>query len=67
MSIEPAIKRALEKGRDQFKDDAKFRALEDYYREMQKRGWVKQPEYTIPPIDTAGRRRFQAHTPKGPR
>ena len=57
MTIEEKLKEVLvgEKEREQ---DAKFKALRDFYETMKKGGLIRKQEYTLPPVDTIGRSLF---------
>lgn len=48
-----------EKGRE-FATNSDFIRLRDFYEEMKKRGLVIKQDYSLPPLDTAGQRLYQA-------
>ena len=48
-----------EKERD-FSSDPAFVRLREFYEEMKRQGLAKKQEYSLPPLDTAGQRLFQA-------
>lgn len=49
----------LEKGRE-FASDPDFVRLRDFFEEMKRQGLAKKQEYSLPPLDTAGQRLYQA-------
>lgn len=49
----------LEKERE-FASDPDFVRLREFYEEMKRQGVAKKQEYSLPPLDTAGQRLYQA-------
>ena len=56
MNIKEKIEQALEGKRESLLADPEFTKLQEFYLEMQRLGVVRKQEYTLPPLDTTGRR-----------
>ncbi len=56
MKIADKIQQATKQIRNKLKHDENFQNLENFYKAMQEQGIAKKPEYTLPQLDTIGRR-----------
>ena len=45
---------------DKFSKDKKYNELREYYIEMKSKGLISQKTYTIPPLDTVGKRLYHS-------
>lgn len=56
MAIKEKVEQTLDAQRDVLLADPEFAKLQEFYLEMQKIGVAQKQEYTLPPLDTTGRR-----------
>lgn len=56
MSLVENIEKILEEKKEEREGSAEYRELRDFYTKMKQLGLVTKQEYTIPPLDTTGRR-----------
>lgn len=56
MSLVENVKKVVEKKEDEMKGSGEYRELSAFYSKMKELGLVRKQEYTIPPLDTTGRR-----------
>jgi hypothetical protein len=56
MKIEERIQEAITKTETSLNSNPEFVKLRDFYLEMQEAGIAQKQEYTLPPLDTSGRR-----------
>ena len=59
MGIEEQVKQVLEDACQTMATDSGFVELQAFYVEMQQLGLARQQEYSLPPLDTAGRRVYE--------
>jgi hypothetical protein len=45
---------------EEFSKDSKYNELKDYFLEMKSKGFITPKRYTIPPLDTVGKRLYQS-------
>ena len=63
MTIVDRIEQETRKKKEEFEKEPEFQSLRDFYSEMQSLGIAKKPEYSMPPLDTIGRRLYEtAHS-----
>lgn len=56
MQITKRMQKAIEETKREFAKSPEFTKLSEFYQEMQSAGIAKKQEYTLPPLDTIGRR-----------
>ncbi len=56
MKIEERIQEAIIKTEASLNNNPEFVKLRDFYLAMQESGIAQKQEYTLPPLDTSGRR-----------
>lgn len=56
MSVSNEINASINKNKIKFENDQSFKELKDYLGEMKESGFVKNNKYTLPPLDTTGKR-----------
>jgi hypothetical protein len=56
MSLAENVKRIVEQNEEAMKGSREYRELSVFYAKMKELGLVRKQEYTIPPLDTTGRR-----------
>jgi len=61
MPIEEQLKKLFEEDGKEREKDENFTNLRDFYQKMKEAGFVAQPSYTLPPIDTAGKSLYTPH------
>ena len=54
-TIAQQLTQVLAEKEQQLKLDPSFIELQAFLAEMERKGFLKKPEYTLPPIDTVGR------------
>ena len=59
MSIAEKVKQTVEASSPEITKQAEFVKLRDFYTEMQQAGVAQKQEYSLPPLDTIGRRLHQ--------
>ena len=59
MSVTDQIRQIVEAEKTRMENDPEFVRLRDFYAEMQKAGIAQKQSYTLPPLDTVGRRIYQ--------
>ena len=64
MSIVSRLTDVLKTKRHSPEDEAAFIRLRDFYAEKREKGVAKRSEYTLPQLDTVGRRVYQAQLHK---
>ncbi|TAK38622.1 MAG: hypothetical protein EPO28_10980 [Saprospiraceae bacterium] len=52
------LQQVLEKEGDKLKRDPKYTKYIEYIQELNRLGFLKKQEYTIPPLDTIGRKYY---------
>ena len=55
-NISDEVKRAVENEEKRLQADKKYRELETFYQEMKSIGAIKSSSYSLPPLDTIGKR-----------
>lgn len=60
MQIAKRVQKAMKETKRDFAKDPGFVKLSEFYQKMQNAGAVRKQEYTLPPLDTIGRRLNQA-------
>lgn len=55
MTLQEQVNSTLESARSSFEDDSRLVRLEEFYREMQRKGLIQRQKYSLPPVDTIGR------------
>ncbi len=53
-----------QKNQKKIEKDQKLKDLTAFLQDMEKQGLVKKQTYTIPPVDTIGKRLFESSIPK---
>ncbi len=56
MKIEERIQEAITKTEASLNSNPEFLKLREFYLEMKEAGVAQKQEYTLPPLDTSGRR-----------
>ena len=64
MPIEERLQKLFEDDGVKREKDENYTNLRDFYQKMKDEGFVAQPTYTLPPIDTAGRSLYSNHSTK---
>lgn len=54
------LKKILAEKELEFASDPEFVRLREFYEEMKRQGLALKQEYSLPPLDTAGQRIYQA-------
>ncbi len=54
MTITLALQKTLAEKAQDFAADPDFIRLQEFYKEMKRRGLVRKQEYSLPPLDTVG-------------
>lgn len=67
MAITDRVKHTLETDIKELNKKAEFVKLRDFYKKMQESGIAKKRSYSLPPLDTIGRRFRQPTTSKATR
>ncbi|NOT58028.1 MAG: hypothetical protein HOP18_25775 [Deltaproteobacteria bacterium] len=67
MAITDRVTHTLETNLKELNKKAEFVKLRDFYKRMQESGVAKKPAYSLPPLDTVGRRFRQPTTSKATR
>ena len=65
MQISKRVQKAMKETKRDFAKDPGFVKLSEFYQKMQNAGIAKKQEYSLPPLDTIGRRLNQAIVKKG--
>lgn len=55
MTIDEHLKKLFEEDGEKREKDKKFTSLRDFYQKMKEDGFVAEPTYTLPPVDTTGK------------
>jgi hypothetical protein len=58
-SIDNQIAEVIEKKSQSLSEDEVYLKLRDYYLSMKEKGLITPLKYSIPPLDTIGRRMYQ--------
>lgn len=66
MALEDRVRDILAEEAEREKN-SNFKKLRDFYDEMKREGVATKQEYNLPPIDTVGRRLYEAMTSKADR
>jgi hypothetical protein len=66
MTIEERLRNLFEEYSEKKENDESFTNLRDFFQKMKEAGFVAQPTYTLPPIDTVGKSLYasQNHSTK---
>lgn len=67
MSITDRVKQAVATNLTELNKKDEFVKLQDFYKEMKQAGIAQKQEYSLPPLDTVGRRLRQTTANKTPR
>ena len=67
MSITDRIKQTLETNAKELNKKGEFIKLRDFYKKMQQAGVAQKQPYSLPPLDTIGKRLQQLTTNKASR
>ncbi len=59
MTIVEEVKKEIEEKKETLKNNKEYVRLRDFYIEMQELGVAKKNEYTLPPLDTIGRKLYE--------
>ncbi len=59
MSLVERVQQCVAANEPQLNNDPEFVKLRDFYHEMQQAGIAKKATYSLPPLDTVGRRVYQ--------
>ena len=54
MAIVKEVKKTLKEKKEDFTKEERFRELEEFFLEMQKKGLIRKAEYDLPLLDTLG-------------
>jgi len=61
MSISDEVEKLLASNKEKFEENIELKKMQDILKEMQNLGLAAKQGYTIPPLDTLGKKLFESY------